>query len=33
MLAEVSATDLSKETDPVGMSESAKVDNQSSFER
>jgi len=28
MLAEVSATDLSKETDPVGMSESAKVAKQ-----
>jgi len=28
MLAEVSATDLSRETDPVGMSESAKVAKQ-----
>ena len=28
MLAEVSATDLSRETDPIGMSESAKVAKQ-----
>ena len=28
MLAEVSATDLSKETDPIGMAESAKVAKQ-----